>query len=167
VYLSVPTSLSIRVVTLSTKVITKYVGNGLNGATASNAGEGGPATSAGINPLSIFMDTLGNLYVAEANYRVRKVAATGNRIIKLFAGSGFNTFTGMGGPATSATIRGATPYVAGDKFGNIFIGTDKRLFFVDGVNNFISLYSGWYAFLLLICLFMNPFCLFRDWRHRI
>jgi hypothetical protein len=128
-------------VTVSSKIITTYAGNGI--FTTESPGDGGPATSASIYPQSIFMDTSGNLYCTENyGFRTRKIAA-GSTIITNFAGSGYvSSVTGMGGLATSAGIPGSDPYVAGDNQGNIFIGSANRIFRVDGSTNFITLYAG-------------------------
>jgi hypothetical protein len=137
----------IRVVTVSNKVISRYAGNiGL-----SEGGDDGPATSAGMVPQSIFMDTLGNMYFTSyQSYRVRKIA-TGTTIVTTFAGSGVNSVTGMGGLATAASIPGIGPYIAGDNTGNLFIGTSNRIFRVDGSSNFITQYAG--QFVILFFLF--------------
>lgn len=72
---------------------------------------------------------------------MRKVdLATG--IVTLFAGTGANSFTGNGGPATSASIQGRL-YVSGDLDGNMFIGGDvNRLHRVDGMTNNILWVAG-------------------------
>jgi hypothetical protein len=140
VYLSDTTNYAVRVVTVSSKIITTFAGTKAN---SNYFGDGGPATSAGMYPLSIFMDSTGNLYLTDYNgYRVRKIAA-GTKIITTFAGTGVNTMTGMGGPATSATFKGGAAYVVGDKSGNVYIGNDYRLFRVDGTSNhLIDVYAG-------------------------
>lgn len=68
------------------------------------AGDGGPATAAGLEPDGIATDSNGNLYIAdELNHRIRKIdAATGT--ISTIAGTGKGKFSGDGGPATSAGI---------------------------------------------------------------
>jgi hypothetical protein len=53
---------------------------------------------------------------------------------------------GMGGLATSAIIPGGTPFVAGDSLGNLFIGSEYKLFRVDGSTKMISLYAGEFVF---------------------
>ena len=90
------------------------------GITSGFRGDGGPATSALFDdPLSIAMDTGGNLYIADfGNNRVRKV--TPGSVISTVAGNGISGFSGDGGPATSAQLRG--PYsVAVDAAGNLYI----------------------------------------------
>ena len=102
--------------------IVQYAGNGSTSGYPTN-GDGGPATSAAIySPTALAVDSKGNLYIADSNYRVRKVtAATG--IINTFAGGG-NTF-GDGGPATSAylsSMRG----IAFDSSDNMYIATQGQ-----------------------------------------
>ncbi len=72
--------------------------------TASSTGDGGPATSATINaPRSAWDDSIGNIYIAETGgYRIRVVDTMGN--IHTFAGTGTNSTTGDGAPATAATV---------------------------------------------------------------
>ncbi|HXI43940.1 MAG TPA: hypothetical protein VNH83_28415, partial [Bryobacteraceae bacterium] len=89
-----------------------------NGQTA-YAGEGVPATSAQLFPLSLAVDHAGNIYVTdELNERVRKIDAAG--IITTVAGSGGTGFTGDGGPAKAAQLFGPTG-VAVDGSGNLYI----------------------------------------------
>jgi streptogramin lyase len=145
VYLSEFSNNMIRVVTLSTKKISKYAGNQVS----TSGGDGGRATSAGMTPQSIFMDTLGNMYFSSyQSYRVGKIAAA-TTIVTTFAGSGVNSVTGMGGLATAASISGISAYVVGDNMGNLFIGTSNRIFRVDGSSNFITQYAGQFYFVII------------------
>ena len=90
-----------------------------NGA-LSFSGDGGPATSAALNvPLGIALDAAGNLYIADGgNSRIRKVSASG--IITTVAGKSTFSFSGDGGPATSAGLNAPT-WVAVDSAGNLYI----------------------------------------------
>src|SRR5262245_60184196 len=66
----------------STGLVTRVAGNGLPGY----GGDGGPATSAQLMPAGIAVDSVGNLYIADAfNYRIRKVS---NGVITTVAGNG-------------------------------------------------------------------------------
>ena len=107
----------VRKVTASTGVISTIAGNG----SASFSGDGGAATSAGINvPYGMVLDGSGNLYIADLyDSRVRMVNTSG--IISTFAGTGSTTFSGDGGPASSAGVPGAEG-LAIDSYGNIYIG---------------------------------------------
>lgn len=80
--------------------ITTFAGTGSKGF----FGDGGPATSAHFyHPYGVATDTIGNVYVSDtANSRVRKIFANGT--ITTFAGTGAKTFSGDGGPATSAAL---------------------------------------------------------------
>lgn len=70
-----------------------------------STGDSGAATSALLSvPKSITMDQSGALYIADfSNNKIRKVS---NGVITVFAGTGTNSETGDGGPATSATFNG-------------------------------------------------------------
>lgn len=90
-------------------------------------GDGGPATSAGIpSPNGIAVNAAGDLYIcstgidpSQLGARIRKVDhATG--IISTVAGTGATTWSGDGGPATSATLAQATG-VCVDTNGNFYI----------------------------------------------
>lgn len=72
--------------------------------TSNYSGDGGPATSAGLNrPAGVAVDAAGSLYIADAgNYRIRKVTSDG--IITTIAGTGRPDNSGDGGPATSASL---------------------------------------------------------------
>jgi trimeric autotransporter adhesin len=117
----------IRMVTLSTGVITTVAGNGNYGYT----GDGGPATSATLSHLyGAAVDASGNIFISDTvNSRIRMVTkSTG--IITTVAGDGSYGFTGDGGRGTSARL--SFPYgVTVDASGNIF--------FADSANNCIRM----------------------------
>ncbi len=83
------------------------------------SGDGGPATSAGIDlPAGVATDAAGNLYIAdELDNVIRKVA---NGTITTVAGTGDYDFSGDGGPATSAELN-MPQGVAVDAAGNLYI----------------------------------------------
>jgi uncharacterized protein (TIGR03437 family) len=97
-------------------IITTVAGSGFPGF----AGDGGPATSASLAvPEGAAVDAAGNLFIADlGNNRIRKVTPGG--IITTVAGNGFPSFSGDGGPATSASLHGPSG-VAVDAAGNLFI----------------------------------------------
>ena len=85
-----------------------------------SGGDGGPATSARLNPTGVAFDAYGNLYIADYNYqRIRKVDTNG--IITTVAGNGTATYAGDGGAATNASLY-QPQRVAFDALGNLFIG---------------------------------------------
>lgn len=107
----------IRKVAAGTGIISTFAGNG----NAMFYGDGGAATSAGLfYPSGVAVDGSGNVYIADArNNRIRKVdIATG--IIGTVAGKGTAGFSGDGGAATAAELKGPQG-VAVDPAGNIFI----------------------------------------------
>ncbi len=96
--------------------ITTIAGNGVAGF----SGDGGLAADASLMfPLGMAMDSIGNLYVADANnHRVRKIGLGG--VITTVAGNGLESFSGDLGPATSASLNYPED-VAIDRAGNLFI----------------------------------------------
>jgi len=96
-------------------IITTVAGNGTHG---SSAGDGGPATGAALDPLGMAVDSVGNLYIAEQNNRIRKVTPAG--IISTIAGNGNAGFTGDRGPAINAELWSPAD-VALDASGNLYI----------------------------------------------
>jgi uncharacterized protein (TIGR03437 family) len=77
--------------------INTIAGNGQ----ATDSGNGGVATAAGLTPVSVLADAAGNLYIGEGSV-VRKVSPSG--IISAYAGGGGGGFSGDGGPATAASL---------------------------------------------------------------
>jgi trimeric autotransporter adhesin len=132
----------IREVSAATGNISTVAGNRSLGRGYS--GDGGPATSAGLNyPASIAVDSHGNLFIADTyNHRIREVsAATGQ--IRTVAGNGVLGFRGDGGPATSAEL--SVPYgVAVDSNGNLYIADtyNNRIREVSATTSQISTVAG-------------------------
>ncbi len=87
-------------------------------------GDGGPATSALINPFAAVVDASGNIYVSDDTYRIRKIVSSG--IITTLIGKGYSAFSGDGGPASAATMSTASA-LAIDSVGD--------LYFADSGNN--------------------------------
>ncbi len=83
------------------------------------SGDGGPATLALLSsPADIAIDSLGNIFIADAgNNVIRKISTSG--IITRIAGNGLWVYSGDGGPAISAGII-APRGIAVDKKGNIY-----------------------------------------------
>jgi len=127
-----------------------YAGNGTIQTVAGNNapgyfGDNGLATNAELSqPYGVAVDGAGNIYLSDsANNRVRVVNhATGN--ITTYAGTGFNTYGGDGGPAVNASIY--RPYgLAVDAAGNLYIadngnsrvrrvGTDGKITTIAGTS---------------------------------
>ncbi len=101
--------------------INTVVGGGAGCDNNSPIGDGCPATSAELNePSGVYLDSAGNIYVADTvNAVVREVSAS-TGIIQTVAGTP-QTFgySGDGGPATSAQTSGVDALVV-DAVGNIF-----------------------------------------------
>lgn len=81
-------------------IISTVAGNNFAGY----IGDGGQATAAELNkPTGVSVDTSGNIYIADYNnYVIRKVNTSG--VISTVAGNNSLSYTGDGGPATSAGI---------------------------------------------------------------
>jgi len=116
-YIADDENYKVRKVDAVTKTITTVAGTGVAGY----GGDGGAATSARLNLVrDVAVDGAGNLYIAdELNHRIRRVDTGG--IIRTFAGTGVSGFSGDGGLATAARIRGPRG-VAVDKQGRVLIG---------------------------------------------
>lgn len=95
-------------------VITTVAGNG----NCRYGGDGGPATSAGVNPVGVAVDAAGSLYIVDfIDCRVRKVT---DGIITTIAGNGTCSGAGDGGPPLAANF--AHPFgVAVDGAGTVYI----------------------------------------------
>jgi sugar lactone lactonase YvrE len=130
----------IRRVDASSGVITTVAGNG----SVSFSGDGGPATSASLAfPVAVVVDSAGNLFIVDQGHqRIRRVDAV-TSIITTVAGNGFVSFSGDGGPATSASLANPSG-VAVDGAGNLFIGdaVNRRIRRVDGATSIITTVAG-------------------------
>jgi hypothetical protein len=97
-------------------IITTYAGTGVKGY----AGDGGPAALAELDrPAGLATDTLGNLYIADADNDVIRMVDTAG-IITTVVGNGTPGFGGDLGPVNGCNLH--TPFgVAVDKYGEIYI----------------------------------------------
>ena len=106
-------------------------------------GDGGPATSALTEAYAIALDEVQNLYMVDRWHSViRKVdAVTG--IITTIAGDGVNSFSGDGGPASSARFNRPED-IAIDTAGNIYIADvgNFRVRKIDAATGIISTIAG-------------------------
>ena len=116
----------IRVVTTSTGIMRTFAGTGTNIGLQEGtfSGDGGPATSAGlVNPSGVAVDISGNVFIADTCSNRIRVVTKSTGIITTYAGNGGRlegiTFSGDGGPATSASI--VPNGLAVDISGNVFI----------------------------------------------
>ncbi len=105
-------------------------------------GENIPATTAKLNyPYQVNFDAVGNLYIAEGGgNRIRKVDTSG--IITTIAGNGTMGFSGDGGLAINAVLKGPQGVVV-DGAGNIYISdaNNSRVRKID-TNKIISTIAG-------------------------
>ena len=111
----------VRMISATTGAITTVAGGGPGGFT----GDGGPATSASLwFPTSVFVDSVGNLFIADyTNSRVRRVDHT-TKIITTVAGTGNNNTSGDGG---LALLAGMAPM-------RVFLNAAGDLFILDSWN---------------------------------
>ncbi len=103
-------------------IISTVVGNGIQGY----SGDGGPATAAELHFASqITLDTVGNLYISDFIInRIREVNTSG--IIFTMAGNGVGSYSGDGGPATSAELNYP---------GKVVIDASNNFYIADWGNN--------------------------------
>ena len=119
-------------------VITTVAGNG----TGDYSGDGGAATNASISdPWGVSLDSFGNLYIADSgNEVIRKVGTNG--IITTAAGNGSPSYSGDGGPATSASLYNPLGVAVSDS-GNLYIAdTDNGVVREVNTNNIITTVVG-------------------------
>ncbi len=105
-------------------IITTFAGNGSGTpATGTFSGDGGTASSAGLNnPTALCIDSFGVVYIADQfNQRIRKVATSGT--ITTIAGTGNAGFGGDSGPASSALLN-YPGGIAVDSAGNLYFNDD-------------------------------------------
>lgn len=136
VYIADQANNRVRMVNTS-GIITTIAGDG----TAGGLGDLGQATNAELNaPLGVAVDGSGNVYIADATNRVRKVThSTG--VINTIAGTGTAGYSGDGGAATSAELN--TPVrLALDNSGNLYISdyANQRVRKITGTT--ISTFAG-------------------------
>jgi hypothetical protein len=110
-----------RIRKITSSIVTTVAGSGTIGSgNGGFAGNNGLATSAILNnPRSVYVNTQGKIFIADAqNHRIRLVDT--NNIITTFAGNGDTSYNGDDQPATSASLNYPQD-VKGDSMGNIII----------------------------------------------
>lgn len=113
VYVSDTANNRVRRITVDGTIST-VAGNG----TATNSGDFGPATMAGIaRPTGLALDSKGQLYVATSS-TIRIVSSSG--VITTIVGTGLPGYSGDGGPALSASLSSPSG-LAFDPSGNLYI----------------------------------------------
>jgi hypothetical protein len=96
-------------------IIATVAGNGAYGS----SGDGGPPTSAQMEPVNVALDAAGDLFLFDLpNRSIRKVSPGG--IITTIAGNGIQGYSGDGSLASSASFSGPTT-LAVDGGGNIYV----------------------------------------------
>jgi NHL repeat len=143
-------NLKVRKVTRSTGIIETVIGNGR----ADFCGESAPPRGSCLDePRYVAVDNNGDILIADTdNRRVRRYsAATG--LLTTIAGrspdSDFDfTYTGEGGPATSAKFGAELGGIAVDAAGNIYVagGNANRVHRIDKVTGIITTIAGTGAF---------------------
>jgi hypothetical protein len=115
IYIADSDNQRVRMITYSTGIITTVAGNGNVGYSTAN----GPATSIGLhNPTGVAVNGTGSFFIADyGNQCIREVTAG---ISTTVAGNGTASFSGDGGPATSAELNYPTD-VTLDGSGNLYI----------------------------------------------
>ena len=107
---------------MKSQIITTVVDSGANnvGGAQGFAGDGGQAKLAKLyNPKGVFIDAVGNMYIADTyNQRIRKVNTAG--IISTMAGNGTLGYTGDNAQATLAELNNPCA-TACDASGNLYI----------------------------------------------
>jgi uncharacterized protein (TIGR03437 family) len=120
-YIADTSNKRIRRVSGLTGIISTIAGNG----TYTIGGDGGVATSAGVNsPSGVALDGSGNLYISDGVNIRRLVLSTG--IISTIAGNGALSFGGDGGLATIANLD-LPAGVALDAAGNLYIADGMNM----------------------------------------
>lgn len=105
-------------------LIYTWVGDGTPGY----SGDGGFASHARVNhPCDVAVDADGNLYIADTrNHRIRRVRPPRSTLIATVAGTGAAGWSGDGGPATEAHLKGPC---------GVAVGADGSVYVADTLNH--------------------------------
>ena len=128
IYIADTVNSLIRMVTISTGIITTVAG----GRTSGSLGDGGQATAALLDyPCGVTLDTLGNIFIADSDNRRIRLVMKSTGTITTVAGNGTLGYSGDKRQAMSARLHNPRS-VAIDALGNIIIadsGNDRiRMF---------------------------------------
>jgi uncharacterized protein (TIGR03437 family) len=115
IYITDYTHNRVRKVSAATGIITTIAGNG----NALYSKDNVPATSTGIDPFDVAVDSASNVYIADQlNNRIRKIGADGT--ITTVAGNGSPGYSGDGGYAVEAQLS-LPSGIAFDRAGNMYV----------------------------------------------
>jgi uncharacterized protein (TIGR03437 family) len=141
VYIGDDLACNIRKVSAN-NIITTVYGTGTCGTPA---GDGGQASAAVLDPNAMAFDAAAaNLYFSETNaYTVREINLSSGKISTIAGTAGKNSFSGDGGPATSATFN-LVVGVSLDSAGNVYISDyfNHRIRKITASNNNINTIAG-------------------------
>jgi uncharacterized protein YjiK len=123
VYISDISSNVVLMYTVATRIVNIVAGSiGTQGP----AGDGGPATSAGLNtPSAVAVDYAGNIYILEFYSNVIRVVSGSTSIISTYAGTGMVGSLGDGGLASQAQLS-TMQAIAVDPVGNLYIADSNN-----------------------------------------
>ena len=120
------------------------IGSVAGNDTAGYNGDGGQAGCAELkSPYGIVLDAAGNVYIADRGNDVIRKVTLSTGIISTIAGKGSESYSGDGGPATSAEFNWPTG-IALDGSGNIYIAdhTNNRIRKISSSTGIITTIAG-------------------------
>ncbi len=144
IYIADTQNCKIRQLNKATKVIVTYAG--IQGALGSS-GDGGKLTAAGFNqPIGVFGDSAGSLYISEYNGQVVRKIEYNRGVYELstFVGTGGSGSGGDLSHATSATLTGPTQLFVDSSNAFLYIAAEgnNKIRRVDLVTKIISTFAG-------------------------
>ncbi len=102
--------------------------------TTGYSGDNGPATDAGLwEPVDVFIDTVGDIYIADGlDNRIRKITVS-TGIITTVAGNGITGYSGDNGLAINAELNAPS---------GLYVNTHKDIFIADYYNDVVRKVDG-------------------------